>query len=611
MVIRSKYKILGTIGQGQFGRVFASVHRLTGELVALKELNQEQLSTSKFLNEFFLQVSLSNAYIVAYKGLEHARNNRYLVMDYCEGGTLRNLIDSYEQLSLFHSLQLVINILSGLEYVHANSIIHRDIKPENILLNLDNNGWIARISDFGIAKLEHDKRSRSMGDTGSIAYMAPEQFFGQYSYRSDLYAVGIILYEIIVGKRPFSGLPKDLISSHLNKPVIIPKTVPFILRSIIATALQKLPQHRFASASDMLKSVKEAKEILTLTEKNATRFFRSGINCFARLKISSEENLSQPVTNIAVASKQVYLGESPKGLAPLRFASDRIVSLLYKEGYLTKKNIPKWQLPTDGILKQLSCQSQNCWAVIQSSKRCSLFDLSQDIFSDNNLTAAAKCLPKIDFSTSQLISTIDCSEDWLAVAYKDLDSGTIAFKIVDPVNLKIKHSQSIKCLPDRLIAINNRYGVALFAEVSSQQTNFCLFDRRGNWLSSFSLAISIESVTFNPFFPNRLFAVEANNQNIGLAIDLKPLQVVRFPLSVSPNFIVPCQRGYILIERQGKMMMLDSENNSIIQFELPLLESFQVTTATAVSRSLFLIATWSEVKATGKLYEIMLPASGD
>ena len=177
MIIRSKYKVLGIIGQGQFGRVFAAVHRSTGELVALKELNKEQSSTSKFLTELFFQVSLSNDYIVAYKGLEHAKNNRYLVMDYCEGGTLRNLIDSSAKLSLLHSLQLVINILSGLEYVHANSIIHRDIKPENILLNLNNNGWTARISDFGIAKLEHDKRARSTGDTGSIAYMAPEQFF--------------------------------------------------------------------------------------------------------------------------------------------------------------------------------------------------------------------------------------------------------------------------------------------------------------------------------------------------------------------------------------------------------------------------------------------------
>ena len=594
MIIRSKYKVLGIIGQGQFGRVFAAVHRSTGELVALKELNKEQLSTSKFLNEFFLQASLSNDYIVAYKGLEHAKNNRYLVMDYCEGGTLRNLIDSYAKLSLLHSLQLVINILSGLEYVHANSIIHRDIKPENILLNLNNNGWTARISDFGIAKLEQDKRARSTGDTGSIAYMAPEQFFDRYSYRSDLYAVGIILYEIIVGKRPFSGLPKELISSHLNKPVVIPKTVPFVLRSIITKALQKLPQRRFASASDMLKSVRVAKEILSLTEKNAARFFRSSIGCSARLKILSEQSLSQPVTSIANTSEQVYLGQS-----------DRIISL-GDRGCLTKKVIRQLPLSTDG-LKQLSCRSQDCLAVIQSSKRCSLICLPQDIFSDNNSIEAAK-LTRLDFSTSQLISTINSSENWLAVAYKNLDSGEIAFEIVDLTSWKTKHSQSIKCLPDRLIAIDNRYGVALFSDRSSQQTNFCLFDRRGNWLSSFSLAISLESVTFNPSFPHRLFAVETNNQNTGLAIDLKPLQVVRFPLSVSPDFIVPCQRNHVLIDRQGLMVMLESENDSTIQFELPLSESFRITAATAVSESL-LIATWSEVEATGKLYQIMLPAS--
>ena len=594
MINRSKYKLLGTIGQGQFGRVFAAVHRFTGELVALKELNKNQLSTSNFLNEFFLQSNLSNDYIVTYQGLEHARNNRYLVMDYCEGGTLRNLIDSYVQLSSIQSLQLVINILSGLKHIHAKRIIHRDIKPENILLNLNNQGWLARISDFGIAKLIDDNRVRSMGGTGSIAYMAPEQFFGQYSYRSDLYAVGIILYEIIVGERPFYGLPKEIISSHFNKPVVIPKTVPFILRSIITTALQKLPQHRFASASDMLKSVKEAKEILTLTEKNAAQIFRPSISCFARLEILREASLSQPVTSIANTSKQVYLGQS-----------DRIISLV-EQGCLTK--ITR-QLPfsTDGILKQLSCRSENCLAVIQSLKHCSILRFPQDIFDDRNSIEAAK-FPQLDFSTSHLVSTVDSHRNWLAVAYKDSDSNAINFEIVDLASWKIKHSQSIESLPDRLITIDKRYGVALFTEQSGQQTNFCLFDRRGNWLSSFSLAVSIESVSYNPFFPHRLFAVETNNQDTGLAIDLNPLQVIRFPLSISADFIVPCQHGHIVIEQQGKMVMLESENDSITRFELPLSESFRVTAATTISESLFLIATWSEAKATGKLYQIMLPA---
>ena len=403
------------------------------------------------------------------------------------------------------------------------------------------------------------------------------------------------MYEIIVGKRPFSGLPKELISSHLNKSVVIPKTVPFVLRSIITKALQKLPQRRFASASDMLKSLKAAKEILSLTEKNAARFFRSSIGCLAELKILSEESLSQPITSIANTSEQVYLGQS-----------DRIISL-GDRSYLTEKVIRQLPLSTDEALKQLSCRSQDCLAVIQSSKRCSLIRLPQDIFSDNNSIEAAK-LTRLDFSTSQLISTIDCSENWLAVAYKNLDSSVITFEIVDLISWKTKHSQSLECLPDRLITIDNRYGVALFSDRSSQQTNFCLFDRRGNWLSSFSLAISLESVTFNPSFPHRLFAVETNNQNTGLAIDLKPLGVIRFPLSVSPDFIVPCQRGHVSIDRQGFIVMFESENDSTIQFELPLSESFRVTAATAVSETL-LIATWSEVEATGKLYQIMLPAS--
>ncbi len=252
----SKYCNLELVGQGQFGRVFRANHKLSGQVVALKELEKTRFPTAKFLRELHFLLSLQHPNVVSFQGLEHTSSGRYLIMDYCDGGSLRSLMKLEGKLSLALSLKLVIDILAGLEHVHSRKIIHRDIKPENILLSQDSTGLIARISDFGMSRLSHELCTDKQDDcAGSPAYMAPERFYGQYSPYSDLYAVGVLLFELVVGLRPFSGLPGELLKAHINQTAIIPETVPFLLRSIITKAMQKLPSHRFKSAAEMLNSV--------------------------------------------------------------------------------------------------------------------------------------------------------------------------------------------------------------------------------------------------------------------------------------------------------------------------------------------------------------------
>ncbi len=265
----SKYCNLELVGQGQFGRVFRATHKISGQVVALKELDQNRFPTAKFLRELHFLLSLQHPNVVTFQGLEHTSTGRYLVMDYCEGGNLRSLMKSEGKLSLALSLKLIIDILAGLEQVHRCKIIHRDIKPENILLSQDTTGWIARVSDFGMSRLSHELCPDKKDDcAGSPAYMAPERFYGQYSPASDLYAVGVLLFELVVGLRPFSGLPGELLAAHINQPVVIPETVPFLLRSIIIKAMQKLPSHRFESATEMLKSVELAVQVETVNISN-------------------------------------------------------------------------------------------------------------------------------------------------------------------------------------------------------------------------------------------------------------------------------------------------------------------------------------------------------
>ena len=246
---RSNYRILGQIGQGQFGRVYFAISRKTGKFVALKSL-PKGFPTNRFLREFSCLISLRHPDIVACKGLEYHGQGRYLVMDYGEGGTLRDLMDFPADLSLRLCLDLVIDILAGLEQAHKKNIIHCDIKPENILLSLTADKWVAKVTDFGIAKITENSSNNKEGSgyTGSPAYMAPERYYGKYSYACDIYSVGILIYELIVGERPFSGLPGDFMLSHLNQRLNIPDTVPPPLQTIIIKALEKLPQRRFLSA---------------------------------------------------------------------------------------------------------------------------------------------------------------------------------------------------------------------------------------------------------------------------------------------------------------------------------------------------------------------------
>jgi eukaryotic-like serine/threonine-protein kinase len=272
----SKYRILGQVGQGQFAQVFCGMHRETGELVALKAIDRQRFSTHRFLHELHLLSRLRHPNIVQFQTLDYSPQWRYLVTDYCAGGTLRDLMESAFPLKLTECLNLIVQILQGLAHAHAQGVVHCDLKPENILLVPAGAGWTARIADFGVAQLAAHVTRRGPNPEplaegrsailGSPAYMAPEAYYQRYSPASDLYAVGILLYELLLGERPFSGRPGELMQAHLNQRLVLPPVVPFALRSIITTALQKLPQRRFGSAQAMLKSVILAAAIVQATQ---------------------------------------------------------------------------------------------------------------------------------------------------------------------------------------------------------------------------------------------------------------------------------------------------------------------------------------------------------
>jgi serine/threonine protein kinase len=250
---RSAYHFLGLVGRGQYAKVFCAIHRATGAVVAVKEIDPARSVTAAFLRELRLLVTLQHPNVVAWQGYHPGPSGRYLVMDYCEGGTLRQLMQ--RPVPIDQAVAIVADILRGLAHVHGRGIIHADVKPENILLRLAAGGWQASLADFGIACWEAEAAQLD-SLCGSLAYMAPERFGGELGQAADLYAIGIVLYELLVGDRPFSGTPADLEIAHLTALIDLPTHLPIALQQFLRQALSKSPADRFADAEAMLLALK-------------------------------------------------------------------------------------------------------------------------------------------------------------------------------------------------------------------------------------------------------------------------------------------------------------------------------------------------------------------
>lgn len=310
-----KYRVLALVGQGQFGKVFCAIERKTGQLVALKELTHLRLPTHKFLRELLSLLTLQHPHIVTCRALEQTPTARYLVMDYCEGATLRELLDANASLSLGEGMQIMQGILAGLESAHDAGIIHCDIKPENILLSVRNGSWFARLSDFGIARRFGELQGSRKGENdemeavGATAYAAPEGFYGLYSRGADIYSMGILLFELLLGYRPFTGKPGDLMWAHLNQRLQIPEQVPLPLRLVLEKALQKLPARRYASAAQMAQGIQEAmnEPAVRLVSDRPLPLNQSPSPGMPELPSRQQSRIPLPVPPTALISQEGYL----------------------------------------------------------------------------------------------------------------------------------------------------------------------------------------------------------------------------------------------------------------------------------------------------------------
>ena len=265
-VLDSRYELVEFIGKGGMALVYRALDKRTGHSVAVKILRPEFIQDAEFCSRFEREAltasKMSHHNIVNLLDVGQDNDIRYLVMEYVKGRTLKDVIRQKGALPPTVAAQIAIRILSALQHAHKNGIIHRDIKPQNILVN---NEGLIKVGDFGIARVA-GSNTISTDDSvmGSVHYFSPEQAKGEnVTAASDLYSVGVVMYEMLTGKPPYDGeTPIAVAMQHIGgKPVPISElnpSVPPALEQVVEKAMEKRPDKRYQSALEMAQDIQRA-----------------------------------------------------------------------------------------------------------------------------------------------------------------------------------------------------------------------------------------------------------------------------------------------------------------------------------------------------------------
>jgi eukaryotic-like serine/threonine-protein kinase len=245
-----KYKLLEIKGSGTFGTVWLAEDTWIGKKVAIKIPHNQKEEFTKLIAEPKLLASLDHPNIVQILTVDKAENIFFMVMEYVDGKNLAQLIQE-TPLTYKEAIDIVIQVLSALQYAHEKNIIHRDLKPGNILLTAERK---AKITDFGTAMIQAGQNGAGIG--GTLYYMAKEQVLGHPAPASDVYSVGVVLYEMVTGKLPFydevpMAVLNKILKDDVPEPHKINAKVPKEVEEVILKALQKETSKRYQSAAEM------------------------------------------------------------------------------------------------------------------------------------------------------------------------------------------------------------------------------------------------------------------------------------------------------------------------------------------------------------------------
>ena len=265
-ILGNRYELLERIGGGGMAVVYKARCNLLNRFVAVKILRDEFTNDEEFVKRFRIEAqaaaSLSHPNIVSIFDVGHEDNVHFIVMEYIDGITLKEYVAEKGALNWKEAAGIAIQICSAIEQAHKNHIIHRDIKPHNILMTREG---IAKVTDFGIARAVSSSTITMVGSTiGSVHYFSPEQARGGFTdEKSDLYSLGITIYEMVTGRVPFDGdSPVAVALKHIQnkaeRPQDVNPKIPGGINDIIMKAIKKDQNLRYQSASELLADLQRA-----------------------------------------------------------------------------------------------------------------------------------------------------------------------------------------------------------------------------------------------------------------------------------------------------------------------------------------------------------------
>lgn len=294
------YKLINRIGRGGFGEVWLAERRteLLTTKFAVKLPLDEQVDLETIKQEAILWEKASGHPNVLPIIEANIYNGQVVIVsEYAPDGSLADILKKNRIISEEKSAELVLGILAGLEHLHSRNVIHRDLKPANILLQ----GETPRLADFGISRaLKTTQTSQSVNITGTPPYMSPEAFDGKRNEQTDLWSVGVILYRLLSGNLPFPQQNiTSLVGAVINKnPEPLPDSVPQWLQRIVFCSLEKNPEHRFKSASEMRLALRTK----TINQENIKAIFNdfkdddfTTVVVAKKQKVKKKSNLVAPL----------------------------------------------------------------------------------------------------------------------------------------------------------------------------------------------------------------------------------------------------------------------------------------------------------------------------
>lgn len=280
----SQYEIIQKLGEGGMGMVYLAKDTMIDRLVAIKQLHRNSGSEEESLGERFQAeahalAKLNHPNVTHLYSFIPKEDTYWMIMEYVEGKTLEDWLAVHKKITYQLAASIAVQLLDGLYHAHRKGIIHRDVKPANVMINEDGE---VKIMDFGIARMRNAQRITSHGKSvGTLEYMAPEQIQGhEGDERTDIYAVGNILYEMLCGTTPFHSdtdyrLMKDKLEKQPESIIRENPTVPDSLEKIIFKALQRNPDRRYKTAREMKSAIEKCLDGVLLDQTTLTKVLKA------------------------------------------------------------------------------------------------------------------------------------------------------------------------------------------------------------------------------------------------------------------------------------------------------------------------------------------------